>query len=98
MNLPNDDPRSFPRINCRFSSCTQALLEIDRAEDFAYDEVRAFGAPSECNRVVSRGADRDRELALQVCGYTWETYQQELERRVSGKWIHFHGPQLRGEQ
>jgi len=94
MRLPSDDPRLCSRVNFRFTSCTQLLLQIDEAEDFAHLECESYGAPDECTTLIVAQHEHEREHALAACGFSREQYRAELSRRVSSKWAHFCGPKL----
>jgi hypothetical protein len=74
-----------------------ALAAIDRAEEFAYEERRAFHAPSECDDLIARGADGNRARVLERFGLDEHSIVEECQRRgIDGRWLQLHGPRIPG--
>lgn len=68
-----------------------ALARTNGLEDEAEDEMRAFGAPSECMGLVCCGIEKERRKIIMSYGWCPESLMMELQRRVSASWIYKHG-------
>ena len=68
------------------------LLAFARAESEAYEDLRAFGAPSECRELVHRGNLREaNELANELAretGLQARALAAEFQRRCCHKWLY----------
>jgi len=84
----------FGHADNRLSLVVSALYRIDEQEYFDAEEMEAVGAPSECWDLVTLSLERDRREALTRHGFTVTELEGALAQRVSGRWLHFHGPRL----
>jgi hypothetical protein len=74
-----------------FSELCSRYIQIKRAEDSAFDELRAFGAPSECGSIVADGYRRDVSELLGSNGFPDEdAFLDEVARRTSSRFVHFN--------
>lgn len=71
----------------RLSRCASALLALVDAEGFAYEEIEALYAPSECVGLVRGGVARDALRVLEAHGYTPRTFEEELARRTCPRFL-----------
>lgn len=58
--------------------------------ELGLEEVRAFGAPSECRDDVIAAADVELDAWLEARGVTALDLTEEIERRCDGRWIVLH--------
>ena len=71
-----------------FGVIVARVIQLHEEEDFGYEEIRQYHAPSECGDLVSKGVSDEIDSFLAEHGLTRKTYNGELEARVSGKWIY----------
>jgi hypothetical protein len=66
--------------------------EIERARSAAFDDLRAFGAPSECGAIINRGCDRKIGAEAERLGFNVETlYALAAQYRVKNDGPMAHG-------
>jgi hypothetical protein len=70
---------------------TGLVINHLRVETEMHADVEAWGAPGECHGAVNQTIDRARRALFQdierATGYTTRQLDDELNRRVSGKWL-----------
>lgn len=67
------------------------LMQILEAEAEGYEDVYAWGAPSECNRIIESRAIRRTEELLQEFGLTATELEARIKERVDGYWLYKSG-------
>ena len=55
----------------------------------AFEELRAFSAPSECGTLVAQGLDDDLEQIFKDAGVTPAEFVREVIERTSEKFLYF---------
>jgi hypothetical protein len=73
------------RASATFSRLCSKLHQLAEAEAYGYEDIRAYGAPSECGRAVRQGTEYRALQALDDYGYTVESFVFELHERISPK-------------
>jgi len=66
------------------------LEGIAKGLDERIDDARAFGAPGECVALICKSTDREVQEWFDASGVEPVEFMLELERRCSGKWIHYN--------
>ena len=70
---------------------------IDRDNDAVSinDDLRAFGAPSECWGLAFDGFEGETIRQVIECvhsyGVSYNVFKEELKQRCDGKWLHVNG-------
>ena len=75
-----------------FSRLCSELLQDMRDIDACYEDLRAYGAPSECGILIGKSGDKAIAATLQKYGYTQRGFLAELGRRTTGKFVYNMGP------
>ena len=67
-------------------------LRYDEMYSNISDEIDAFGAPSECYSLATKGMDDEMEMEYKEIFETYHTnafdFDREMKKRVSGKWLY----------
>jgi hypothetical protein len=91
------NPRFIPALiekkkNKHLSGVCSALYALRRGEDSIAEDMRAFGAPSECYADAYRGYERRRQEIIEESGFLCEeVLRGVINLRVSHKWLYFSG-------
>ncbi len=70
-----------------FSRLCTALKRARQDLDESIEDVHAFHAPSECINLVVHDSQKQVHKLLEEFGFTPETFLNELDRRVSYKFL-----------
>lgn len=76
---------------CDIGGVCSALWATRELEATTYADLKAFHAPSECYPLAFKGIDKTRMKIAKEWGWTLDELRQELERRLSIRWIHYSG-------
>lgn len=80
------------KANKPLTAAVNELHQLNQAEDFAYEEMDAFGAPGECGHLIARGIDADREKIAAKYGFlNYRVLLDVIAKRVSDKWLYQSG-------
>lgn len=71
-----------------FSRLCTALTHERQNLDEGVEDVHAFHAPSECLKLIVHDSQQRVHRLLEEFGFTPETFLEELDRRVSHKFIY----------
>ena len=75
-----------------FNECFKELVALAKSSEWQFEELRAFGAPSECYTDVSKGLSRRAEAILKKWGFRdHEHFSDEVTQRGYGKVAYFIG-------
>jgi hypothetical protein len=72
----------------RLSRCASALLALADDEQWAYEDVARFHAPSECMGDIRKHTERAAMRTLVEHGYTPAEFAAEMEMRTCGRFTH----------
>lgn len=71
------------------SEIASAIARELAGEQVGYEDVHAWGAPSECAALVAKGAENRILAILSEAGLDGETFKVEVSERTSAKWTYF---------
>lgn len=81
----------FGKADDRLSRLASALRQITVRAHERYEDVNAWGAPSECYNLVHNISVGEREDTLSEFGLShFEEAMELISERTTGKWIHFN--------
>ena len=66
------------------------LETITKSLDARIADIHAFGGDGDCVAVVCRSTDQEVDAWFESSGVNPVEFMLELERRCSGKWIHYN--------
>lgn len=75
----------------RLSRCATALHALALHEASAYDDLAAFGAPSECTPLVRRDLERRALAIVAAHGFTAEAFERALGERTCPRFVYESG-------
>jgi len=78
-------------INDKLSRLCSALLQNHFHTAAAFDDLRLFGAPTECGSIINRAHQSRMAEALEMLGLEAYEAHQLLVSRVDARWLHFVG-------
>jgi hypothetical protein len=81
---------NFLKANDHLSRMASGLIHIMEQTDFAWDEMRAYGAPSECWTLIYKSIIRDKVALFAEFGMTPRQFSEEAAARTSEKWVYIH--------
>jgi hypothetical protein len=83
---------NFGHADDRLSRLTSELLEVVRSENDGFEDMRAFGAPSECGSMIHNSAIQQRDFVLARHGIqSMDEALAMVEERTSGYWVYLSG-------
>ena len=73
----------------KFSRLCTRIRRVQIAGAQAWDDMAAFGAPTECGALVADGLREDFREVLDDAGFTPTEFLRELESRTSARVVYF---------
>lgn len=70
----------------QLSRCASALHRLAEETAAGYEDVRVWGAPSECATLVTKAHTRQRTIILGQFGYDEDTFEREMVSRTTDRW------------
>jgi hypothetical protein len=85
-------PIGSPARIREFNECFKELVALVESSEWQHEELRAFGAPSECYQQVHLGLSREAMKILKKWGFTgFEHFAEEANQRGYGKLAYVSG-------
>ena len=66
------------------------LLQAERQLEFSYEEMHAYGAPSECGNLISDSFTNELHSIYVEAGVTEFEFFRQMEERTSPRWVYFN--------
>lgn len=79
----------FGKADDKLSRLVTKLVEINRSEAEGYEDMRMWGAPSECGKIIASRADRERIAVCNEFDVTLEEAYTAIQRATSERWLYF---------
>jgi len=79
----------FGKADSKLSDLASLISLINQSEAESYEDIRLFGAPSECMTLVSKQYHYLRQEAFNQYQVTEEEFMEEVAERTSWRWIHW---------
>lgn len=87
------------KLSKPLSAAASELSKLAREMSFVEDEIRAFGAPSECAVDAYRGIRRRAEEVARKYGFiNLSLLLEVIARRTSERWVFFSGLSMLQEE
>jgi hypothetical protein len=78
----------FGKADDKLSRMASLLAHITRNEDFAHEEMRAYGAPSECWPLIQQSLDKLRKQLFDENRMDEWEFIAAVSARTSSKWVY----------
>lgn len=78
----------YGKADDRLSKMASTLVHICRNEDFAHEEMRAYGAPSECWPLIQSSLEKLRKQIFEENDMDETEFVEAVANRTSGKWVY----------
>lgn len=80
---------NFGHADDRLSRLASRLIQAEKNLEFSYEEMHAYGAPSECGKLISDSFLREIDAIYRGEGITEPEFFRAMEERTSPRWVYF---------